>query len=147
MAENIELDSLEILFEPLDISKYLGGTSKYSTTHQKRNIFTEIEKGRKNYCDSTGKSELFKISCFNYDSTSDGQIIAKVPYRGFHIFASINSLRGFPHSIKISNGLSTIEFSLNDLPNVCQSMSRAINCIFGDCGCSSCFYLDQDVLI
>ena len=147
MEHIMEVDSLEISFEPLNISKYLCDASKNTITCQRNGIFTEIENVRRKHSDSVGKTELFKYTCFNYDASVDGQIIAKVDYIDFKIFATINSLRGFPHSITISDGTSSMDFLLIDLPTVTQAMSRAIKCINGDCDCRICFYLDQEAPI
>ena len=147
MEHNMEVDLIEILFEPLNISKYLRDASKDTIRCQRKAIFTEIEHGRRKYSDSVGKTELFKYTCFNFDASVDGQIIAKVDYSDFKIFATINSLRAFPHSITISDGTSSMDFLLMDLPTVTQSMSRTINCINGDCDCRICFYNDQEAPI
>ena len=147
MEHNMEVDSIEILFEPLNISKYLRDASKDTIRCQRKAIFTEIEHGRRKFSDTVGKTELFKYTCFNFDASVDGQIIAKVDYSDFKIFATINSLRAFPHSITISDGTSSMDFLLMDLPTATQSMSRTINCINGDCACRICFYLDQEAPI
>ena len=115
MSDFIELSKVDVLFQPLNIMKYLPDTSKPAVRHPKHNVFTELEIASKLYSDSNGKTALFKTSCFNCDSSPDGQIMSKVHYKDFHIFATVCSLRGYPYSIKISNEDSTIDFSVSDL--------------------------------
>ena len=114
MSDVIELSNVEELFQPLTIMRYVPDTSK-AVTHPKHNLFTELEKVRKLSSDSNGKTALFNTSYFNCDSSPDGQIMSKVHYKDFHIFATVCSLRGYPYSIKISNEDSAIDFLVSDL--------------------------------
>ena len=146
MSDVIELSKVDVLFQPLNIMRYVPDISE-AVTHSKQNLFTELEKVRELSSDSSGKTALFNTSCFNCDSTPDGQIMSKVHYKDFHIFATVCSLQGYPYSIKISNEDSTIDFSLSDLSEMCLSMNKSISCLIGDCPCVSCFFDDQNVTI
>ena len=146
MSEVIEVTEMGVLFQSLNITKYLPKTTE-KLRNPKYNLFLELEESRKMSCDLRGKTSLFKSSCFNYDSdcTHDGQVMAKVHYRHLDIFTTVSSLRGCPYSISISNENNNIDFAVNEFSDVCQKMNRIIRCLLGDCECHPCFFDDQIV--
>ena len=96
-------------------------------------------------CDYNGNTYTFKASCFNFDTSDDGQMICNVRYKDYMIFTTVSSLRGSPYSVKICGPNNSVDFQASELESVYEVINKIDLCAREECECTRCNYFDIPV--
>ena len=137
------MSHIKELFKPFDINKYVPKTS--DVINPKSIFYAELETRRKEVCDYNGNTYTFKASCFNFDTSDDGQMICNVRYKDYMIFTTVSSLRGSPYSVKICGPNNSVDFQASELESVYEVINKIDLCAREECECTRCNYFDIPV--